>query len=190
MLIFKCNTKITKCLVSTLHMSKSRWVVMSREAKKQHACKFSGLCDHYSELFTQMAGLIFKMLYLSHYYSYRLIYYGPSTSYRVKPTNEGLIKSVQPFLKTSQSTSFGTRFHGYGQYSTYTCINTLLTTILIPLCYAESSLRISSWYVSPLFLYGPLNSHFNHKIISIGILNSRFFYIFFTHPYIGLYFTV
>ena len=36
---------------------------MSREAKKkQNAHTFSGLRDHYSELFTRMTGLIFKML--------------------------------------------------------------------------------------------------------------------------------
>ena len=41
----------------------SRRVVVSRKAKKkQHACAFSGLHNHYSELFTQMTGLIFKML--------------------------------------------------------------------------------------------------------------------------------
>ena len=43
------------------------------------------------------------------------------------------IKLAQPFLITSQSASFGTHFRDYGQYSTYACINTLLTTILIPL---------------------------------------------------------
>ena len=96
---------------------------MSREAKKkQHAQSFSGLCDHYSELFTRMTGLIFKMLYLSRYYSYHLVYYRPSTSYQVEPKDEGLIKSAQPFLRTSQSASFGARFHGYGQYYTYTAL--------------------------------------------------------------------
>ena len=74
--------------------------------------------------------LIFKMLWLSCYYSYHLIYYKPSTSYRMKPTAEGSIKPAQPFLKTRQSTRFGACFHGYGQYSIYTYINTLLTTIL------------------------------------------------------------
>ena len=41
--------------------------------------------------------------------------------------------------------------------------NTWLTHALILnlvlLCYGESSLRISPWYVLPLFLYGPLNLH-------------------------------
>ena len=38
----------------------SRLTVVSREAKKkQHACASSGLRDHYSELFTQMAALKF-----------------------------------------------------------------------------------------------------------------------------------
>ena len=91
-----------------------------------------------------MTNLILKMLWLSRYYSYHLICYRPSTSYQVEPTVEGSIKSAQPFLRTIQSASFGTLFCGYGQYSTYTCINTLLTTILIPLCYGESSLRVSS----------------------------------------------
>ena len=84
------------------------------------------------------------MLYLSHYYSYHLVYYRSSTSYQVEPTDEGLIKSTQPFLRTSQSASFGAHFCGYVQYSTYACMNTLLTTILIPLCYGESSLGLSS----------------------------------------------
>ena len=40
------------------------------------------------------------------------------------------------------------------------CIGVTLTKIVvIPLCYGESSLRITSWYVFPPFLYGPSNSH-------------------------------
>ena len=50
---------------------------------------------------------------------------------------------------------------------------------VIPLSYGESSLRISSWYVSPLFLYDPSNSYFWPKIVLIGIIfsynNSPFF---------------
>ena len=61
-----------------------------------------------------------KCLQLSRYYSYHLVYYRPSISYRVESTPEGSIKSAQPLLRTSQSTSFDTRFHDYGQYSTYT----------------------------------------------------------------------
>ena len=38
----------------------SRLMVVGREAKKLHACTSSGLCDHYSELFTQMAALKFE----------------------------------------------------------------------------------------------------------------------------------
>ena len=38
----------------------SRLTVVSHKAKKkQHACASSGLRDHYSELFTQMAALKF-----------------------------------------------------------------------------------------------------------------------------------
>ena len=38
----------------------SRQVVVRHEAKKkQHACMSSGLQDHYSELFTRIAGLNF-----------------------------------------------------------------------------------------------------------------------------------
>ena len=38
----------------------SRWVVLNCEAKKkQQAHAYSGQCDHYSELFTQMVGLSF-----------------------------------------------------------------------------------------------------------------------------------
>ena len=36
--------------------NRSRRAVVSCEAKKQHVCAYSGLRDHYSELFTQMAG--------------------------------------------------------------------------------------------------------------------------------------
>ena len=39
-----------------------------------------------------------------------IAYYRPNTSYRVEPTPEGLIKSAQPFLRTSQSASFGAHF--------------------------------------------------------------------------------
>ena len=35
----------------------------------------------------------------------------------------------------------------------------LVHTLLMPLYYGESSLRISSWYISPLFLYDPSNSY-------------------------------
>ena len=35
---------------------------------------------------------------------------------------QGLIKSVQPFLRTSQSASFGVHFRDYGQNATYTLI--------------------------------------------------------------------
>ena len=41
---------------------KSRHVVVSCKAKKQHVHARSGLHNHYSELFTWMAGLSFKML--------------------------------------------------------------------------------------------------------------------------------
>ena len=37
----------------------SRWVVVSHEAKKQYTRKYSGLLDHFSELFTRMIGLKF-----------------------------------------------------------------------------------------------------------------------------------
>ena len=48
--------------------------LVSHEAKKkQHARTYSGLQDHYIELFTQMAGLIFKMLKLSCYLNYQFI---------------------------------------------------------------------------------------------------------------------
>ena len=44
----------------SLSMLVSRWLVENCEAnKKQHVCTSSGLCDHYSELFTQMASTEF-----------------------------------------------------------------------------------------------------------------------------------
>ena len=81
---------------------KSRQVVVSCEAeKKQHAWPSSGLCDHYGKLFTWMADLNFYIAVAQHYYSYRLVYYKPSTSCWVESIAEGLIKSVQPFLRTT-----------------------------------------------------------------------------------------
>ena len=69
-----------------------------------------GLCDHYSELFTRMEALNFKMLWLSRYYSYRLVYYRSSTSYRVEPTYEGSVKLAQPFLKNQPVREFWRSF--------------------------------------------------------------------------------
>ena len=39
------------------------------------------------------------------------------------------------------------------------------------MCYGESPSRISSWYVSSLFLYGLSNLHFYHEIVSMGIVS-------------------
>ena len=91
-----------------------------------------------------MTGLIFKIVVPQALLQLSLGLLQTYASYQVEPKDEGSIKSAQPFLRTSQSASFGTRFHGYGQYSTYAYINTLLTTIVISLGYGESSLRISS----------------------------------------------
>ena len=49
-------------------------------------------------------------IFRSCYYSYRLVYYRPSTSYWVEPTCEGLIKSTLSFLITSQSMSLALVF--------------------------------------------------------------------------------
>ena len=49
--VYKCKKQNTKV---------SRRAVVSHETKeKQQACAYSGQCDHYSELFTQMVGLNF-----------------------------------------------------------------------------------------------------------------------------------
>ena len=65
------------------------------------------------------------MLWLSRYYSYRLVYYRPSTSYRVEPTYEGSVKLRATFLKEPASpSSFGARFRDNSQKSTFTCIKT------------------------------------------------------------------
>ena len=127
------------------------------------------------------------MLWLSRYYSYHLVYYKPSTFYRVEPISKGSIISAQPFLWISQSTSFGIRFHDNSQKSTFMCINTWLNIIIIPLFSGESSLRISSWYVSSLFLYDPSNSYlspqnyFNrHHFFSY---NSSFLFSSHTHAW-------
>ena len=51
----------TYCNNVILYISPSRLTVVSHKAKKkQHARTSSGLYDHYSELFTQMAALKFE----------------------------------------------------------------------------------------------------------------------------------
>ena len=46
-----------------MHIFISKQAVVSRKAKKkQHAYVSSGLHDHYSKLFTRMAGLKIKMI--------------------------------------------------------------------------------------------------------------------------------
>ena len=82
----------------------------SRGQEEAACTRVLGLCDHYSELFTRMEALNFKMLWLSGYYSYRLVYYRPSTSYRVEPTYEGSVKLAQPFLKNQPVREFWCSF--------------------------------------------------------------------------------
>ena len=43
----------------------------------------------------------------------------------------------------------------------------------MPLCYGESSLIISSWYISQLFLYDPSNSH----LLPQNYFNKRCFFL-------------
>ena len=84
---------------------------MSHEAKKkQHARTYSGLHDHYSELFTRMIGLKFwnavaqPLLQLS----FSLL---QTQHFLLSTTNSWTIDYIgQPFLRTSQSMSFGARF--------------------------------------------------------------------------------
>ena len=89
----------------------SRWTVVSHEAKKQHSCMSSGLHYHYSELFTQIAALNFwngslaAITAIAYFITDLALFIE-----RIEPTAEGLIKSAQPFLRTSQSTSFGACF--------------------------------------------------------------------------------
>ena len=116
---------------------RSRQVVVSHDAKKkQHACVYWGLRDHYSELFTQMVTLNFRMLQFNRYYSCHLVYYRPSTSCWVELTAEGgLIKSLLyiPFLRTSQFMSFGAHFRGYtvkDEVSTHT-IDVIYDTVKV-----------------------------------------------------------
>ena len=82
----------------------------SRGQEEAACMRILGLCNHYSKLFTRMEALIFKMLWLSRYYSYRLVYYRPSTSYRVEPTYEGSVKLAQPFLKNQPVREFWRSF--------------------------------------------------------------------------------
>ena len=93
----------------------------------------------------------------------------------MEPTAEESIKSAQPFLRTSQSTSFDIHFRDYSQYSTYICINTWLNTVLIPLCYA-------SWIIlkniilqlmrPPTLPIWSFNSHLSSQNYWIGIIFS------------------
>ena len=51
-------------IMSLIAANSSRLMVVNHKVKKkQHACASSGLCDHYSELFTQMAALKFENPY-------------------------------------------------------------------------------------------------------------------------------
>ena len=109
----------------------SRQTVVNHETKKkQHVC-IQACTTTMVSYFDGWQLYIFKMLQLSHYYRYHLVYYKPSTSYLVEPTAVGWIKSMLPCLRTSQSRNFGSRFHDYSQNSTYTCIDTLLNTVLM-----------------------------------------------------------
>ena len=112
------------------------------------------------------------MLYHRQYYSYYLIYYKPSAFYWVEPATEASIKSAQPFLRTSQSESFGAHFCDYGQYSTYTCINIEFSIILIP--YAMVNHPWEYCLDTPFhFSYTILKIFtFNCKIISVAIVFS------------------
>ena len=57
----KCVNKLQLIQISWKLNILSRLTVVSHEAKKkQHARASSGLCDHYSELFTRMASLKFE----------------------------------------------------------------------------------------------------------------------------------
>ena len=94
----------------------------------------------------------------------------------MEPTDEGSIKSPWPFLTSSQSTSFGTCFVTMTNiWLTHALILNLVQLVLIALCYSQSSLRISSWYVPPLFLYGPANSYLLQQKYSMGIVFSYSF---------------
>ena len=90
--------------------------------------------------------------------------------------------------------SFGACFCDNSLQLSYRFNNAKLNILLIPLCYGESSFK-------ELHLDMPLHSSymilqtrtFNHEIVSIGILNSRFFVIliyFFAHPCMSLHFIV
>ena len=124
-------------------------VVSHKAKKKQHVHAFSSLCDYYKELFTQMPDLKFKKAVDQPLLQLLLSYYWPTISYQVKSTVEWMIKSAKPFLITRQPMSFDTHLHCYSQYSTCTCINTLLTSIPKISCYSGSFLRIYHLDTSP-----------------------------------------
>ena len=63
--------------------------------------------------------------------------------------------------------------------------------MLIPLCYGDSSLRISSWYFPPFFQYDPSNLYLLPQIISVGVVIIILMipFTFFTHHCMGLHIT-
>ena len=116
----------TACLlaIDSLYSYVSRRAVVSHEAKKkQHARAFQAYATTTVSYLHGWSVLIFKILLLSHYYSYRLDYYRPGTSCWVELITEQSIKSAQPFLRTSQSVSFDAHFRDDSQKSSYACNN-------------------------------------------------------------------
>ena len=78
-------------MVAVHFLPESRLTVMSDEAKeKQHACTSSGLHDHYSELFTQMAALKFVNAETQPLLQYRLLNYRLSTFQQSRINNPKL----------------------------------------------------------------------------------------------------
>ena len=83
-----------------------------------------------------------------------------STAYWMQPRAQGSIISAQPFYEQAspQNMALVSLTRAKTQLKCDFLFN-LHSTVLILWCYGESSLRMSSWYVSPLFLYDPSNLH-------------------------------
>ena len=158
--------------IMVVQESSTSSIVTHKSKKKQHAHVSSGLRNHYSELFTWMAGLIFK-----------------------KSCNTAAIAAITQFVtdlalltEQNQQLKDQLNWHNHSQestsprvlmivsvvnsqYSTYTCINTSLSIVQICLYYGElvilGNIILICFPTVPIIL----QIHtFYHKTTSIGVV--------------------
>lgn len=95
-----------------------------------HVCRL-GICNHYTELFTDTGALTFANpvpQYVGHHSSYHLIIIALAHSAWVKSATQRWNKMAQPFLQTSQVLLVSAAKAHFMHY-------VLLTTVWIPLCF-------------------------------------------------------